>query len=336
MELSKLNSILVTGGAGYVGSVLVKNLSNSGYNVRVLDSLIFNTEKNFKLFKNNSIEFVCGDIRNYNVLEKCLEGIDCVIHLAAITGPLCDIVPKATRQINEIATHKLVNLCKQKNVKRFFFASTCSNYGSNLKIVNELTPLKSLSLYSETKVNLESVVLNAKDSDFEPCVLRLATAFGISPQMRFDLLLQDLIHNAIVYKKILLFGPDFWRPLIHVKDISKAFIIAIESPTKLISGEIYNVGDNEQNYRKLELAQLIQKFLPKTQIEIQKLKKDPRNYKVSFNKIKNKFGFHSSKTVNDGISEILNGINNYTFDYLKSDFLFRSKLVKKVSVFLKI
>jgi len=333
IELSKLNSILVTGGAGYVGSTLVKDLADKGYKVRVLDSLIFNIEKNPKLFKNNSIEFVNGDIRNYRLLEKCLEGIDCVIHLAAITGPLCDVVPKATRQINEDATEKLVNLCKQKNVKRFFFASTCSNYGSNLQIVNELTPLKSLSLYSETKVNLESVVLNAKDSEFEPCILRLATVFGISPQMRFDLLLQELIRNAVVYKKILLFGPDFWRPLIHVKDVSKACIIAIESSSKLISGEIYNVGDNEQNYRKLELAELVQKFIPEIHIEIQKRKIDPRNYKVSFNKIRDKFGFSSTKTVNEGISEMLNGINNNAFDLTKSDFSFRSKLAEKVPTF---
>ena len=172
-----ISSILVTGGAGYVGSTLVNDLANCGYNVRTLDSKIFCPEKNNNFLKNKLIEFIHGDIRNNNLLASCLEGIDCVIHLAAVTGPLCDKAPKATIQTNEVATKELVNLCKKKKIKRFFFASTCSNYGSNLKIVNEQTPLKPVSLYSETKVNSESLVLDSKSINFEPCILRFSTVF---------------------------------------------------------------------------------------------------------------------------------------------------------------
>ena len=328
-----ISSILVTGGAGYVGSTLVNDLANCGYNVRTLDSKIFCPEKNNNFLKNKSIEFIHGDIRNNNLLESCLEGIDCVIHLAAVTGPLCDKAPKATIQTNEVATKELVNLCKKKKIKRFFFASTCSNYGSNLKIVNEQTPLKPVSLYSKTKVNSESLVLDSKSINFEPCILRFSTVFGISPEMRFDLLLQELILNAIIYKKILIFGPDFWRPLIHVKDASDACIRCIESSSDLVSGEIYNVGASEQNFTKLELAQIVQEYFPDTQIEIQKSKKDPRNYKVSFDKIRKTFDFKIKNTVRDGISEMVDGINNGTLNYTNSDFSSRAKLAEKIPIF---
>ena len=329
----KLTNVLVTGGGGYVGSTLVCDLVDKGYNVRTIDSFIFGDDGISELFKKKSIDFIYGDIRNPKVLENSLDGIDCVIHLAAMTGPLCDLVPKATRQINEIATDKLLELCKKKKVKRFFFASTCSNYGSNLGIVDESTPLNSISLYSETKVNSESKVIKAKDSDFEPCVLRFATVFGLSPKMRFDLLLQQLIQEAVLNHKITIFGPDYWRPLIHVKDISRACILGIESTKNLISGQIYNVGKNDQNFRKLTLAELVKAQVPDTKIEVQKLKKDPRNYQVSFNKIRKNFKFRTEKDIECGIKEMVNAIKNGTIHPKASSSFIRSKLAKKVRVF---
>jgi nucleoside-diphosphate-sugar epimerase len=217
-------------------------------------------------------------------------------------------------------------------VQRLIFASTCSNYGSALETVNEDTPLESLSLYSETKVKSELNVLNSQDENFEPCVLRFATAYGLSPRMRFDLLLQEFIRDALIDKKISIFGPNHWRPLVHVDDIAFACITAIEN-SKNISGEIYNVGDNEQNYTKKGLAEMIQKHIPSSTIEITETKRDPRNYKVSFDKIKNKLNFNVSKTAEDGISEILNKIKSGELDPRDGEFSNLSKAIERVKVF---
>ena len=329
--MTKFTSVLVTGGAGYIGSVLTRKLVDLKYDVRVLDSLIFGNDGISDLISTNSIELIEGDIRNEKTIERAIKDIDCVIHLAAIVGePLCNIIPEAARQINEIATRKLVNISKKKGIKRFIYSSTCSNYGSASDVVNELTPVNSLSLYSETKVHSESFVLQSKSSNFEPCVLRFATAFGLSPRMRFDLLLQEFIHDAIVDNKILVFGPNYWRPLVHVDDISNSCILALEKSAELISGEIYNVGDSEENYTKIKLAELVQKYMPSAEIKIQESKKDPRNYRVSFDKIKNKLDFKITKTVPDGIQEIVYKIKKGKLNPRETEFYNLSKSTEKV------
>ena len=327
--MSKFSNILVTGGAGYIGSVLTRKLVSSKYNVKVLDSLIFGQDGISDLVSNNSVKLFSDDIRNKKILTDLLKDVDCVVHLAAIVGePLCSKIPEIAKQINELATKQIIDSCKKVGVRRFIFASTCSNYGSALETVNEDTPLESLSLYSETKVKSELNVLNSQDKNFEPCVLRFATAYGLSPRMRFDLLLQEFIRDALIDKKISIFGPNHWRPLVHVDDIASSCIIAIEN-SENISGEVYNVGDNEQNYTKKNLAELVQKYIPST-IEITESKQDLRNYRVSFDKIRNKLNFKVSKTVENGISEILNQINNHTLNPQNSQFSNLAKAVERV------
>lgn len=332
--MSNLKSILVTGGAGYIGSVLVGKLVEHGYQVRVLDSAIYGLSGITKHIENHTIELVVGDTRNENVVEKSVKGVDCVIHLAAIVGePLCNKIPEAARQINELATKNLIKICTRTGVRRFIFASTCSNYGSSSTLVDENSPLQSLSLYSETKVNSESFLLNSKSPNFEPCVLRFATAFGLSPRMRFDLLLQEFIRDAVINKKMIIFGPNYWRPLAHVDDISNACIKAVNSSKDLISGEVYNVGGNDQNYTKIMLGQIIKNFLPDVTIEIQELKKDPRNYRVSFDKIAKNLKFKITKTVQNGASEIIDKIQKGELDPQESEFSNMSKLTEKVQVY---
>ena len=331
--MSRFSNILVTGGAGYIGSVLTNKLVSSNYNVKILDSLIFGRDGISDLVSNNSVNLVVDDIRNKKIIPDVLKQVDCVIHLAAIVGdPLCSKIPKAARQINELATKHIIDCCKKAGVQRFIFASTCSNYGSSLGTVNEDTPLESLSLYSETKVKSESYVLDSKEENFEPCILRFATAYGISPRMRFDLLVQEFIRDALIDKKISIFGPNHWRPFVHVDDISSACITAIENSSN-ISGEVYNVGDNEQNYTKKNLAELVQKHIPSSTIEITESKQDLRSYKVSFDKIRNELNFKVSKTVEDGISEILSQINNNTLDPQNSQFSNLCEAIERVEAF---
>ena len=332
--MNELKSILVTGGAGYIGSVLTHKLVELGYNVRIIDSLIYGKDGISDLISNNSVELIEKDIRDEKTLNKVVKEIDCVIHLAAIVGdPLCKKIPVAAKQINEDATKKLVVVSKKHGVKRFIFASTCSNYGSASTIVDENSPIQSLSLYSETKVNSENFILSTKDSSFEPCILRFATAHGLSPRMRFDLLLQEFLRDAILDKKIKIYGPNFWRPLAHVDDISNACITAIKSSKDVISGEIYNVGHTKENYTKKMLAEIIQKFVPSTEIEITESKTDLRTYKVSFDKIKNNLKFISKKTIRDGISDILTEIEKGSLDPKASEFSNMSKLTERVRAF---
>jgi len=332
--MNNLKSILVTGGAGYIGSVVIPKLVKNGFTVKVLDSLIYGKDGISDLIEHEKIQLIEGDIRDQTLLEKSLQDIDCVLHLAAIVGePLCNKIPEAAHQINELSTSTLIKICKKQKVKRIIYASTCSNYGSSTELANETTPLQSLSLYSETKVKSEFIILKAKDNEFHPCILRFATAFGLSPRMRFDLLLQELIRDAIVDKKIVVFGPNFWRPLAHVQDIANACVKVIESSDELISGEIFNVGANEENYTKIRIAELIKQYIPSTSIEIQELKKDPRNYRVSFDKIKDKLDFHITKTVSDGIKEIVEKINNGNLDPKQSEFSNMCKMTEKVKVY---
>ena len=263
-----------------------------------------------------------------------VKDIDCVIHLAAIVGdPLCKKIPIAAKQINEDATKKLVTISKEHGVKRFIFASTCSNYGSASTIVDENSPIQPLSLYSKTKVNSENFILNTKNSSFEPCILRFATAHGLSPRMRFDLLLQEFLRDAILDKKIRIYGPNFWRPLSHVDDISNACITTIKSSKNLISGQVYNVGNTSENYTKKMLAEIIQEFVPSTEIEITGSKTDLRTYKVSFDKIKNNLKFISKKTIRNSIQDILSKIEKGNLDPRASEFSNMSKLTERVKAF---
>ena len=332
--MNKLKSILVTGGAGYIGSVLTHKLVELGYNVRIIDSLIYGKDGISDLISNNSVELIEKDIRDEKTLNEAVKEIDCVIHLAAIVGdPLCKKIPIAAKQINEDATKKLVTISKEHGVKRFIFASTCSNYGSASATVDENSQVQSLSLYSSTKVNSENFILNTKNSSFEPCILRFATAHGLSPRMRFDLLLQEFLRDAILDKKIRIYGPNFWRPLAHVDDISNACITTIKSSKNLISGQVYNVGNTSENYTKKMLAEIIQEFVPSTEIEITGSKTDLRTYKVSFDKIKNNLKFISKKTIRNSIQDILSKIEKGNLDPRASEFSNMSKLTERVKAF---
>jgi len=332
--MNKIKSILVTGGAGYIGSVLTHKLVELGYNVRIIDSLIYGKDGISDLISKNSVELIEKDIRDEKTLNEAVKEIDCVIHLAAIVGdPLCKKIPVAAKQINEDATKKLVNISKKQGVKRFIFASTCSNYGSASTIVDENSPIQPLSLYSKTKVNSENFILNTKNSSFEPCILRFATAHGLSPRMRFDLLLQEFLRDAILDKKIRIYGPNFWRPLAHVDDISNACITTIKSSKNLISGQVYNVGNTSENYTKKMLAEIIQEFVPSTEIEITGSKTDLRTYKVSFDKIKNNLKFISKKTIRNSIQDILSKIEKGNLDPRASEFSNMSKLTERVKAF---
>jgi nucleoside-diphosphate-sugar epimerase len=304
--------ILITGGAGYIGSVLTSHLMRAGHQVRVLDALMFGGESLLSICGEPGFELVRGDIRNTDLVTQVLKGMDAVVHLAAIVGePACNKYPDLARTTNLVATKDLADRAMQLGVSRFIFTSTCSNYGisDNSSLADEEAPLNPISLYSETKVEAEKYVVGKANSNFCASVLRLATAYGLSPRMRFDLLINEFVRDAVSRKWVVMYGPQSWRPFVHVKDIALAFEGVLQAPRQVVSGTVFNVGADAENYQKIRLIELLKKHVPYADVEIMERKGDPRNYRVSFGKIAQALNYKTTQTVEQGIVEISNAIS---------------------------
>lgn len=309
--------VLITGGAGYIGSVVTARLLRQGICTRVLDSLLFGGESLLGMYGTSRFEFARGDIREKRALLRALDGgVDAVVHLAAIVGdPACARQADTARQVNYEATCNLVDLCRERATQRFVYISTCSNYGlsDNSQLATENSPVNPLSLYAETKVNAERYVLESASSEFHPCVLRLATVFGISPRMRFDLLVNEFTRDAIVTRRLVVYGEQFWRPYVHVVDVAEAIALVLNAPVELISGEIFNVGSNSENYQKRQIVDLILQHMPDTEVELIDRGTDPRSYRVSFQKIAQVLGFRPHWCVKNGIIQIKDALEQGVF-----------------------
>ena len=301
--------MLVTGGAGFLGSVLVDELLARGHRVRVLDSLIHGSVPSLLFaWEHDGFEFIRGDIRESATRTAALDGIDTVIHLAAIVGdPACARDPKLARRINLEATRLLLAEAKNAGVERFLFASTCSNYGKmeSADYATEDFELRPVSLYAETKVAAELDVLRASTDGFATCCLRFATVYGTSPRMRFDLTVNEFTRDLLVTGELVVYGEQFWRPYIHVRDAARAVALALEAPVESLAGNVFNVGDTRENYRKLDIVELLRERIPKGEIEFVHKDEDPRDYRVGFDKVKRELGFEARTTVPDGIDEII-------------------------------
>jgi len=310
--MKKKQSILVTGGAGYVGSGLLRQLLFEGYSVTCLDNLSFGGESLIDIWHNKDFRFVNCDINNNANFEKIFLENDfyAVIHLAAIVGdPACKLYPDLARKNNWTSSVALLKTSRLAGVSKFIFSSTCSNYGkmdNKQDYVNENSKLAPISLYAELKVKFENYILNEIDKDisFSPTILRFSTVYGISPRMRFDLTVNEFTKDLVLGKELVVFGEQFYRPYCHVKDFSKAFVSVLKSPIEKVAYNIFNVGDTEENYTKKMIVNELLKILPNSKIKYVKKDEDPRDYKVNFDKIKNELGFKISMRVPDGIREI--------------------------------
>ncbi len=304
-----IKKVLVTGGAGYIGSTLVRLLLAKGYRVRVLDNLRFGGESLVELYNNPDFEFIKGDVRDLNVVRRSLEGVDAVVHLAAIVGdPACAQEPQLAVETNLIATKQLYNEVNDRGIERFIFASTCSNYGKMNGadgFVDENSPLNPVSLYAETKVEAEMFLLNQpRDSAAKPTVLRFATVYGISPRVRFDLTVNEFTKELALGRELVIYGEQFWRPYCHVLDLARSIVLSMEQPLGKVAFDVFNVGDTRENYQKQMIVRELLKFFPDARIKYVKKDEDPRDYRVSFEKIKNQLGFSITKRVPDGIRQI--------------------------------
>lgn len=300
--------VLVTGAAGYIGSVVVRQLLNKGYKVRGVDALFFGGDSLIGIYNMPGFEFRKYDLRDTSGYECILDGISDVIHLAAIVGdPACSKQPELATEINWIASKNLFDACRNSSVRRFVFASTCSNYGKmgENTTLNENSELRPVSLYAELKVKFEKYLLGSEPVEgFAPTALRFATVYGLSPRMRFDLTINEFIREVALGRELQIFGEQFWRPYCHVEDLAAACIKVIESPPEKTSRNVFGVGDTSENYTKEMIAGEILKFIPDAKIRFIKKEEDPRDYRVDFSKIKEDLGFNITRTVPEGLREV--------------------------------
>jgi nucleoside-diphosphate-sugar epimerase len=299
--------VLVTGGAGYVGSVVVDELLERGFRVRALDALLHGSVPSLlQSWGNPRFEFVKGDVRDAETRTRALEGVSAVVHLAAIVGdPACARQPEVAREVNLEGTRSLLTDAEHAGVERFLFASTCSNYGrmDNGDLADETVELKPVSLYAETKVEAEGEVLGRQQ--LAPTCLRFATVYGTSPRMRFDLTVNEFTRDLEVLDELVVFGEQFWRPYVHVRDAASAIALVLEAPLDLVAGEVFNVGDTGENYRKLDLVEILRERFPNGKVDFVHKDEDPRDYRVSFEKFATRTGFKVERSVEDGIDEVL-------------------------------
>lgn len=301
--------ILVTGGAGYIGSTLVPLLLNAGHSVRVLDNLDHGGTPLLAVWSDPAFDFRRGDIRDRQTITSSLSEMDAVVHLAAIVGdPACARNPELARSVNLEASLALIEESRRIGVKRFVFASTCSNYGKMAnadQFVNEESELRPVSLYAETKVAIENALLAGRNgAGWSPTPLRFATVFGTSPRMRFDLTVNEFTMEMLVNKRLVVFGEQFWRPYIHVRDAARAIQLVLESPPTKVAGRVFNVGATDQNFQKQQLVELIRSHAPDAAVEFVHKTEDPRDYRVSFTRISEELGFRITRTVSEGIAEV--------------------------------
>ena len=301
--------VLVTGGAGYIGSVLVKILLNKGFKVRVIDNLMYGGESIIELLENQDFEFVKGDVRNKDDLKIALSDVDAVAHLAAIVGdPACAVDPELTRSINLVGSKLVYEVAEMMGVKKFIFASTCSNYGkmeNPNEYVTEKSNLAPVSLYAETKVEIELFLLGqSKNNTCKPTCLRFSTVYGLSPRARFDLTVNEFTKELAMGRELVVFGEQFWRPYCHVDDLSRSVVTCIEASDDKVAFEVFNVGDTTENYQKQMIVDEILKHIPDGKVKYVTKNEDPRDYRVSFEKITKELGFEITKKVPDGIKVI--------------------------------
>jgi nucleoside-diphosphate-sugar epimerase len=311
----KPEHVLVVGGAGYLGAALVPMLLERGYRVRVLDSLLFGKESLHSVEKHSNFDLIAGDVRDIQVVVQAMKGCDAVIHLAAIVGdPACEENRPLATEVNRAATRMLIDVCRGHGIQRFLFASTCSVYGASEFLMDEHAQVAPISLYAQTKIDSENLLLEAKCAEFHPTILRLATLFGISSRPRFDLVVNLLTARAIRAGKITIFNGEQWRPFMHVYDAARAFLACLEANNMdVVSGEIFNAGSYRLNHRISEIAKLISEIVDTVEVEHVE-NADRRNYRVSFDKIHTTLGFTCEKTLGQGIGEIADMVRSSPID----------------------
>lgn len=317
-------NILITGTDGYIGSVLVPILTKAGHHVTGLDTGYY---KDGWLYSRPKFGFesprtIVKDLRLFDAGD--LEGIDAVVHMAELSNdPLSENKPEITREINHQGSLRLAEVAKKAGIERFVYTSSCAVYGvSDAEFVGETSSTNAQTEYARCKVLVERDVGALADDGFSPVFLRNATAYGASPRMRFDIVLNNLMGLAWTTREIAMISDGSpWRPLVHIQDICSAILCSLEAPSDLVAGEIFNVGSTNENYRIKEVAEIVADTVPGCKVSLGPSGGDNRSYRVNFDKIENNLpGFECAWTLRDGAEELKSvfeqiELNNDTFEF---------------------
>jgi nucleoside-diphosphate-sugar epimerase len=314
-------TILVAGGGGYIGSVVTELLLDAGHRVRVLDRMFFGLQVLAPFSKRDGLTIIKEDIRY--APATVFEGVDVVMDLAGISNdPSADLAPAITEDINLCGATHLGRLAKAAGVSRYIYSSSCSVYGHNGADANgyghdsgngngnghrltEESPKAPVSLYAKTKIAAEKELLKLHDDRFTVVILRNATVYGLSYRMRFDLVINIMTLYAYKNRKLfVLGGGQQWRPLVHVRDVARAFLLAMEAAREAVGGQAFNVGSNDQNFQIYQIAQMVRDVVPHTALEVVPDDPDKRSYNVSFDRIEQTLGFRAEKSPYEGIVEV--------------------------------
>lgn len=307
--------ILITGGAGYIGSILTSELLRQNYSVTILDSLLFGGESILPFMSHPNFHFVKSDVTETRAvrdgIKKDWTTPNAVIHLAGIVGfPACQAVGKQVAwKYNVEATKRVFEQSAELGVERFVFASTYSNYGLSPdgKAVTEESPLNPQSLYAETKIAGEEYLLSQKDSACAPLLFRFATLYGVSPRTRFDLIVNQFVLEAFTKRELIIYQRGYSRSFVHIRDVVRGIVLGLEAEQNKIRGQVFNLGTDHGNYSKNDIVNFILKRMPETVVEYKDLTfgGDMRDITVSFEKIKRVLGFETTLDINDGVREVL-------------------------------
>lgn len=307
--------VLITGGAGYIGSILTSELLRANYRVTILDSLLFGGEAIVPFLHHPNFHFVKADVTEPRAVRDALKDgwqrPDATVHLAAIVGfPACQAVGKQVAwKYNVEATKMVYEQSADLGVGRFVFASTYSNYGLSPdgRPVTEESPLNPQSLYAETKIASEEFLLAQRESACTPLLFRFATLYGLSPRMRFDLIVNQFVLEAFTKRELIIYQRGYSRSFVHIRDVVRGVIMGMEADSKKVRGQVFNLGTEHGNYSKNDIVDLVLKRMPETNVEYKDLTfgGDMRDITVSFEKIKRVLGFDTTLTVDDGVREVL-------------------------------
>ena len=305
-----LPKVLLVGGGGFIGTVLASKLLEKNYHVTILDKLIYDNkviQRNFNKKKN--FNFILGDVCDLNTQIKAIKEIDIVVYLAEIVGdPACSAKPEDALKTNYLSLLSFAHLCSHLAIDKFIYTSSCSVYGldKNNKLLNEKSNLNPVSHYARIKIMSEKALLSSSNNYFKPTIVRLGTVFGPSKRMRFDLVVNTMSKFAYFSEKIDVFGGNQWRPNIHVEDVADGIISIINSKKKKIENQIFNLSNDKLNLQIIDIAKKVKAKFKNAKLNVIKTSTDPRNYKVTSNKIKNKTGFVAKKSIENSLKEIKN------------------------------
>jgi nucleoside-diphosphate-sugar epimerase len=310
--------VTITGGAGYIGACATRELLARGHDVTVLDALLHGQERVAAALEEVGARLIRGDVRDAAARRTALDRADAVVHLAAIVGdPACAKDPALSQAVNVEATRALVGDAEAAGVARILFASTCSNYGrmaDPLVAVDETAPLAPVSLYAEQKVAVERELLGRPAGTLPvPTCLRFATIYGVAERMRFDLTVNEFTRDLWDGRTLDVYGEQFWRPYVHVADAARAIASVLSAPEEAVARRVFNVGHSDENYRKVDLVELIRRRLPAAEVRYVHRDEDPRDYRVAFSRIRDELGFAPAMRVPDGVDEVIRGLEEQRF-----------------------